>query len=67
LSKLTLDPLAFPDAATLQSEAKMGRLNIISTLEMLIKMVSTKNYMRLEVVPLQFGMVIQEVYFLIVK
>jgi hypothetical protein len=32
LSKLTLDPIAFPDAATLQSDAKMGRLNIISTL-----------------------------------
>jgi hypothetical protein len=32
LSKLNLDPIAFPDAAILQSEAKMGRLNIISTL-----------------------------------
>jgi hypothetical protein len=28
LVKLTLDPLAFPDAATLQSEAKMGDLYI---------------------------------------
>lgn len=32
LGKLTLDPVAFPDAATLQAEAKMGRLNIITTM-----------------------------------
>ncbi len=32
LSKLTLDPIAFPDAATLQAEGNMGRLNIITTM-----------------------------------
>ncbi|MFT5963339.1 MAG: hypothetical protein ACI9L6_000041 [Flavobacterium sp.] len=32
LSKLTLDPVAFPDAATLQQDSKMGRLNMITTM-----------------------------------
>lgn len=32
LSKLTLDPIAFPDAVTLQAEANMGRINIITTM-----------------------------------
>lgn len=32
LGKLILDPIAFPDAAILQADDKMGRLNIISTL-----------------------------------
>jgi DNA-binding beta-propeller fold protein YncE len=32
LSKLILDPNAFPDASNLQAEANMGRLNIITTM-----------------------------------
>lgn len=32
LKDLTLDPIAFPDAFALQAEAKLGRLNIISTM-----------------------------------
>tara|TARA_R110000868_G_scaffold3123_1_gene20757 strand:- start:1045 stop:2565 length:1521 start_codon:yes stop_codon:yes gene_type:complete len=32
LAKLGLDPTAFPDALTLQADAKMGRLNIITTM-----------------------------------
>ncbi|MEJ7914345.1 MAG: choice-of-anchor I family protein, partial [Chitinophagaceae bacterium] len=32
VSSLTLDPVAFPDAATLKQEAKLGRLNVTKTL-----------------------------------
>ncbi|AOZ98077.1 choice-of-anchor I family protein [Flavobacterium commune] len=31
LKSLTLDPTVFPDAATLKTDAKMGRLNLVST------------------------------------
>jgi DNA-binding beta-propeller fold protein YncE len=32
LAKLGLDPVAFPDALSLQADSKMGRLNIITTM-----------------------------------
>lgn len=32
LAKLSLDPVAFPEALTLQADYKMGRLNIITTM-----------------------------------